>query len=1716
MKRQGWLVLVVLCCVLLQQGRAMPLRDNITVSPSAYADMARLGINITKTPVRSPGMSGIVNGPGSVRPLVVGTMRFPVVAIKFPDFGNTNTIPQFDSMLFGAWPSGSAHDYYEQVSYGDFRMTGVVVGWYTSDSNKASYGYSRGFVRAAQLVKEAAQKSDSSVNYALYDNNDDGYVDAFTGIHAGMGYEETGDGSNIWSHSWSFNDAGIGEYTTNDPWPGHSGQYIKINDYTTDPERSNYSNHGGMVSIGVFCHEWGHALGLPDLYDTDGGGEGLGCWSLMAAGSWGGNNSSPYYPAHLDPWSKMELGWLNPTAVRGAGQFTLGQVETSPKAYWMMSRNRMFKEYFLVENRRKTMFDTLMYGQGLLIYHIDDSVIMRRWPNNEVNAGGTGWKYGVALEQADGSDHLFSGSNRGDANDPWPGGLGRTAYDSSTTPGSQTNYPTSSPQMSGVRAWNIPSSSSSMACSLVAGATGQFTGGPDASGYKWIDSDTTGGPAYGWNDISSSGTLLGYGDDARWSFSLPYNFYFYGTNYSTVWVCSNGWLSFGADPGTNQATNTAIPNAAAPNRAVFAFWDDLNGVQPDSGGVFYRNFGTSPNCSTIVMWKHARVKGSLDPIQNQVSFAVVLHENGRIQLRYRDIWLTDSLRRWGRSASVGIEDAAGSVGLQYLYNGSAAGNLLANERAIDFVAPGVHDVGATRIITPSGALDSGAVVTPACSVYNYGTFAETYNVRMRVGSYNQTAQVTNHQPGTAAYVTFPNWTALPRGALAVTCSTEAPVDTGRANDRRTGTVTVNVEDAACTAILAPSGTIDSGTAVTPQARVKNLGTQAATFNVTFRIGSFYTNTQAVNGLAAGDSTVVSFASWTATQRGTSATRCTTALTGDQVASNNAQSGSVTVRVADAAAVRIVAPSGTIDSGVATTPQALVRNQGTGAASFPITFRTGSYSSTQTVIGLAAGDSTTINFASWTPVTRGANALRCTTALTGDQVPLNDTASASVTVRVRDVAATRLVAPTGSVDSGASVTPACSVYNHGTTTETYDVRMSIGASYDRLVTVTNHAPGATLLVTFPAWTADQRGAFAVTCSTRLTGDMVAANNRQTGVVTVLVADVAATAIIAPSGTLDSGATAIPQATVRNNGTEPIDFDVRFYISDGYSATEAVAGLGPNSERTVSFSQWTASGRGGFTARCSTALAGDAAPSNDRVSADFSVNVHDAAIVAITSPAGVVEPGPVVPRVVVRNNGTVREAVTVVMTIGGARPYRDSAVVPDGLPNADTAVTLPGLNVVLGRYSVACTLRLGSDQVPDNNVKTAGFSVGSPGWIPMQPVPDMASGRQVKDGGWLAYDAGSGLIYAAKGNKQADFYSYDPTVDNWTLLTAWPPGTENKLPQKGSAGVTDGNGRVYATKGNNTQGFWLYDAATSTWTQKRNVPLGPTNKKVKGGTDIAYHGGAVYLLKGYKNEFWKYLPQTDTWIQLPNTPVGVSPRWDKGSWLASDGRGTLYAHKAKYHEFYAFDVAADTWLKTPLTGMPMQGANGNKKSRDGGCGVWSNGSIFALKGGNTQEFWKYFCDGNNWSQLDTMPRMGSSLRAKKVKAGADIVSTVDGILFALKGNKTNEFWRYIEPADAMGPRPERDGVAAERTAIGDWQLAIGPNPIAGGFATVRCNLPSGVPVRLEVLDVTGRIRHSSFAIRNSSFRVDLRSIPAGVYLVKVQAAGFSTSRKLVVQR
>ncbi len=279
---------------------------------------------------------------------VSGNYNIPIFTATF---ANTPAQPypvaDLQAELFG--PSPGAYDlteFYDEISYGDIHATGTVYDWVALPQDDTYYaggvnGLDPSQAKVGEIIKTCLDAYDSSVDFGLYDNDgpdgipnsgdDDGYVDFVAFVQPEQGAECGGGNDNIWSHRWvyhAWSASGNMPYQTNDA--AANGGVILIDDYTIQPALSCASG-APMVEIGVFCHEFGHGFGLPDLYDTNGGtSQGLGHWGLMAAGNW----NKPDSPAHMSAWSKAELGWLTPIQVDWQGATVLiPPVETDPVAY---------------------------------------------------------------------------------------------------------------------------------------------------------------------------------------------------------------------------------------------------------------------------------------------------------------------------------------------------------------------------------------------------------------------------------------------------------------------------------------------------------------------------------------------------------------------------------------------------------------------------------------------------------------------------------------------------------------------------------------------------------------------------------------------------------------------------------------------------------------------------------------------------------------------------------------------------------------------------------------------------------------------------------------------------------------------------------------------------------------------------------------------------------------------------------------------------------------------------------------------------------------------------------------------------------------------------------------------------------------------------------------------------------------------------------------
>lgn len=330
---------------------------------------------------------------------------FPVLVGKFSDSGADQwPIGDLQTELFdGPWPSGTMREYYEEISYGNLMIDGTVSGWFTAPNNRAYYGNGDNGLTGggAEFVRDMVAAADATVNFSLFDNDGDGVVECVFVVHYGLGGEYTGsaDANDIWSHRWSLSAAGLGSYTT--------GDGVIVNDYIIQPAIS--ADLTNMIEIGVFCHEFGHCLGLPDLYDYDGTSEGIGEWGLMGAGNW----NEPISPAHMGAWEKEQMGWVTPicSTTDIVGQ-PLPFVEFNPAVYKLWTTGDCSSpEYFLVENRQPQGFDQFLNGCGLVIWHVN---MLQPNNNNELC-------YRVGVVQADGELDLENANNRGDTGDPFPG-----------------------------------------------------------------------------------------------------------------------------------------------------------------------------------------------------------------------------------------------------------------------------------------------------------------------------------------------------------------------------------------------------------------------------------------------------------------------------------------------------------------------------------------------------------------------------------------------------------------------------------------------------------------------------------------------------------------------------------------------------------------------------------------------------------------------------------------------------------------------------------------------------------------------------------------------------------------------------------------------------------------------------------------------------------------------------------------------------------------------------------------------------------------------------------------------------------------------------------------------------------------------------------------------------------------------------------------------
>ena len=354
----------------------------------------------------------------------VGKVKGLVLLVEFSDasFNEEHTQELYTQMMNGdaydyKGATGSARSYFYDQSYGLFDLDIDVVGPVKLDKPLKYYGQNDASgqdLYTYQMIDEAALQADTlyDVDFSKYDNDGDGFVDFVFAIYCGYGEAYGASSNTIWPHQSTLNTFGAGATIDG----------VRLNRYACTCELRGTSGTT-LDGIGPFCHEFGHVIGLPDLYQTNGGRNNFcGNIDIMDSGAYNNNSRTPPCYSAYERWC---MKWLEFEDIDSAiTKVELPPLAQTPKAYRLTSSDP--NEFFVLENRPASGWDAPLDGEGMLITHVayDHS----RWESNTVN--NISEKPLVCIMPADGERSVNC------TGDLFPGTSNNTSFTDFTTPSS--------------------------------------------------------------------------------------------------------------------------------------------------------------------------------------------------------------------------------------------------------------------------------------------------------------------------------------------------------------------------------------------------------------------------------------------------------------------------------------------------------------------------------------------------------------------------------------------------------------------------------------------------------------------------------------------------------------------------------------------------------------------------------------------------------------------------------------------------------------------------------------------------------------------------------------------------------------------------------------------------------------------------------------------------------------------------------------------------------------------------------------------------------------------------------------------------------------------------------------------------------------------------------------------------------------------------------
>ena len=401
-------------------------KDNRSIEEQAfiiaYRNQMTLGAGASRMPRRADENT-------SPQVPTLGSPRIPIILVNYTDvvFIDEDPVATFQNQ-FNEKEYSCLH-YFQSQSKGQFSPRFDILGPVNLPQTRAFYGanvYRYGQDLDTQLgtmIYDACQGVDGNLDFSDYDNDDDGYVDVVVVLYAGVGEAQAYRyvPESVWPCQWNMQESYDWGCSVIGPFQLDG---VTIDRYAVFNELEGNNNYSTSIDgVGTFCHEFGHCLGLPDFYPTNGASYyGMSNWDIMDNGCYLNN---AHRPAGYTSYERHFMGWMDLIDPVENTHYTLAPLNTEEGTAVKVTNDANPDEYYLIEYRVHTGWDEFLPAEGIMILHVDYD--KWAWDNNTPNNVGSHQR--MTLIPA---DNILSNSTN--QYDLWPQGEHDCLTNTSTPP----------------------------------------------------------------------------------------------------------------------------------------------------------------------------------------------------------------------------------------------------------------------------------------------------------------------------------------------------------------------------------------------------------------------------------------------------------------------------------------------------------------------------------------------------------------------------------------------------------------------------------------------------------------------------------------------------------------------------------------------------------------------------------------------------------------------------------------------------------------------------------------------------------------------------------------------------------------------------------------------------------------------------------------------------------------------------------------------------------------------------------------------------------------------------------------------------------------------------------------------------------------------------------------------------------------------------------